>query len=470
MAVFPTGTAADSDLYIGVNNLSTVLDGAIGAGDTTITVSSTTGFPTVGIITIDLEAIHYTGTTATTFTGCTRGFDGTTGAAHADTTTVFHDIPAAHHNVLKDEIIAIETYLKDVLDETGNGDANGPAYSFGGDTDTGFFWSSSGTVGFSSNTTNTVLFTDGGIRITTGSESLPSITFSGDPDTGFYQSAAGTVSFSGNASQSLLLTDGGLRIADGTEAIPSISFLSDIDTGIYWPSANEIRVTTNATDTFAFGASNVTYADLNPSADNTHALGTSSLGYTRLFASSGSAAAPAITTAGDADTGAGRTAADTYTISTGGNRALEATSTQAVNIKGTSTNDNAASGDYGEALRSYATSVAAAATNTYGNITSITLGAGDWDVSGIATANVIGTVTRSIFALSAFSGNTTTDHANADNVIDGDLPTGSSNGGAAIPVWRVSVSSSTTIYLKARLTYASGSPTLDGRISARRVR
>ena len=63
------------------------LNGAIDADDTTITVDATTGFPRTGeagYIVIDSEKITYTGKTSTTFTGCTRGADGTTAASHLD--------------------------------------------------------------------------------------------------------------------------------------------------------------------------------------------------------------------------------------------------------------------------------------------------------------------------------------------------------------------------------------------------
>jgi len=115
MANYPSSQNTDDNLYLAVNNLATVLDGDITAGDTTINVSDASNFPSVGILTIDLEAIHYTGKTATSFTGCTRGFDGTTGAVHLNGATVFHDVPAAHHNVLKDEIKAISDDLRDAF-------------------------------------------------------------------------------------------------------------------------------------------------------------------------------------------------------------------------------------------------------------------------------------------------------------------------------------------------------------------
>lgn len=60
----------------------------ITAADTTITVDSAADFKTQGRIIIDSEVISYTGTSATTFTGCTRGEEGTTAATHADDAVV----------------------------------------------------------------------------------------------------------------------------------------------------------------------------------------------------------------------------------------------------------------------------------------------------------------------------------------------------------------------------------------------
>lgn len=111
MAVYPGAAAADSDLYVAKNNLSTTLNGAINSSVTSITVASTTNFPAVGYITIDAEAIKYTSTDSTHFLGCTRGADGTTAASHADLTNVYHNVVADHHNVLKNEIEAVESDL-----------------------------------------------------------------------------------------------------------------------------------------------------------------------------------------------------------------------------------------------------------------------------------------------------------------------------------------------------------------------
>lgn len=62
----------------------TQLNGGINASVQTITVDSTDTFDPTGFIKIGDEIIEYTGKTATTFTGCTRGALNTTGATHAD--------------------------------------------------------------------------------------------------------------------------------------------------------------------------------------------------------------------------------------------------------------------------------------------------------------------------------------------------------------------------------------------------
>ncbi len=61
-------------------------------GATTLTVDDTTGFEDNGYLRIDNELIHYTGKTATSFTGLTRGAGGTTDVQHSDDAAIFQDI------------------------------------------------------------------------------------------------------------------------------------------------------------------------------------------------------------------------------------------------------------------------------------------------------------------------------------------------------------------------------------------
>lgn len=49
---------------------------------TTLTVANTDGFLKFGVVQMGNERVRYTNTTATTFTGCTRGYDNTDAVAH----------------------------------------------------------------------------------------------------------------------------------------------------------------------------------------------------------------------------------------------------------------------------------------------------------------------------------------------------------------------------------------------------
>jgi hypothetical protein len=71
---------------------ATLIDDAddITDADSTITVDDTTGYPTTGTLLIDSEAMTYTGTTATTFTGVARGKLGTTAAVHLNNAPVLN--------------------------------------------------------------------------------------------------------------------------------------------------------------------------------------------------------------------------------------------------------------------------------------------------------------------------------------------------------------------------------------------
>lgn len=94
-----------------VNFLATTVNGTINTGDATIPVASTIGFPPRGLVSIDTEVIAYAGKTTTTFTGCTRGFDGTVAASHTTGATVAVVPTAATHNDLAAAIVAVETKL-----------------------------------------------------------------------------------------------------------------------------------------------------------------------------------------------------------------------------------------------------------------------------------------------------------------------------------------------------------------------
>jgi hypothetical protein len=117
MANYPTSASTDANLHVAVNSLATAIVGALtsvgGNNGSDIEVVSTTNFPSTGFITIDTEAISYTGILSgpPRFTGITRGADGTTATAHSAGAACKHNVIAAHHNATKDEVVAVTTDL-----------------------------------------------------------------------------------------------------------------------------------------------------------------------------------------------------------------------------------------------------------------------------------------------------------------------------------------------------------------------
>ena len=93
------------DQYVKVDTLSNLVESTtlltdVSFFDTTINVSSTDGFPdSYGLILIDSEIITYTGKTGTSFTGCIRGFSGTTSLDNSPNTDelVFSESSVEQH-------------------------------------------------------------------------------------------------------------------------------------------------------------------------------------------------------------------------------------------------------------------------------------------------------------------------------------------------------------------------------------
>lgn len=143
------------------------------------------------------------------------------------------------------------------------------------------------------------------------------------------------------------------------------------------------------------------------------------------------------------------------------------------NIGATATNDNAAAGRLGEFASNSlslgsATSLTSAVAKT---ITSLTLAAGDWDVSGIF--GVVGLTSLTI-------GSQIASISTTDNTLDSTPPRmaalnatqsiGTSSSLMPVGPARFSLASSTTLYLVGRCSIVSGTAGGFGAIQARRAR
>ena len=83
------------------------ISGSVDISQTTITVTSTSDFPSAGTFTIDSEDISYTGKTADSFTTCTRGANGTTAATHNGGVLVFINVYAKSIRSFRSFLIAL---------------------------------------------------------------------------------------------------------------------------------------------------------------------------------------------------------------------------------------------------------------------------------------------------------------------------------------------------------------------------
>ena len=94
VTLLPEVSLVESVETLGMETRTTLINDSsnITATATTITVDDTSGFEDNGFLRIGNELIQYTGKTATSFTGLTRGAGGTTAADHSDNDAIFQDI------------------------------------------------------------------------------------------------------------------------------------------------------------------------------------------------------------------------------------------------------------------------------------------------------------------------------------------------------------------------------------------
>lgn len=143
--------------------------------------------------------------------------------------------------------------------------------------------------------------------------------------------------------------------------------------------------------------------------------------------------------------------------------------------KGTATNDNPAAGYIGEVMEAQVTSFADLTTpNDYNNVTSLSLTAGDWMISGTVTMQLNGASTpaEAYGVVLDKSGGNMTGAVLGKTTIQADASglAGTKQLSIAVKPFRVSIASTTTWYLKARMNRSSGTPQAIGHIFAVRIR
>jgi len=92
VTLLPEVSLVESVETMGLEKRTTDIASAATSSATTLTVDSTEGFEDNGFLRIGTEVIAYTGKTATTFTGLTRGAAGTTAIAHSVDDQIFQEI------------------------------------------------------------------------------------------------------------------------------------------------------------------------------------------------------------------------------------------------------------------------------------------------------------------------------------------------------------------------------------------
>lgn len=146
------------------------------------------------------------------------------------------------------------------------------------------------------------------------------------------------------------------------------------------------------------------------------------------------------------------------------------TPSQTAGIVGTTTNNNANAGSVGE----YASNSASGTALTSGvvaNAVTLSLTAGDWDVSGICTyvPAATTTVTYILAAINTVSATAPAANTGARTELLANLTTGGTQAYMS-PTVRVSLAATTTVYLIAFAQFGVSTMTVNGFISARRVR
>lgn len=140
-------------------------------------------------------------------------------------------------------------------------------------------------------------------------------------------------------------------------------------------------------------------------------------------------------------------------------------------LLGTATNDSANPGSIGELLSSTVASGSAVTINTgvAKNITSVSITAGDWDVTG-QVDYVLNAATTTDFQSGSSTTSATFGAQDSSSIIPLITTLVSDTFGQTLPVFRYSFATATTVFLVGAANFSAGGVTGYGTIRARRVR
>lgn len=367
------------------------------------------------------------------------------------------------------------------------GSVSAPAFSFLTGQTTGLYLTAGPILNVAVNGTLSTSFRDPGLLAAEGSVSAPSYAFISDPDTGFFHSTANELRLATGGVLSTLFTAAGIstgtvQIDNGAVGTPSLTFQTDTDTGLYRLTTNKMALATNGTAALTIDASQqigigqttpVSIFDVESTTGEVRVTlknqtTANLIGFDLLSEHGGTNQRWIVGNNVNNTDGSFE-----FRNQTTGANILELTS--AVKARGTATNDNAPAGFIGE----FVSSVISSDTNfptspNWGDLTSISLTAGDWDVTvQIVAESQGGTWTVASCGLSSTSGNSTAGLSVGDTLMRASFAS-SSTTPLTVPLVvassRITLTATTTYYLKIQATYSAGQPTCKGRISARRTR
>lgn len=139
-------------------------------------------------------------------------------------------------------------------------------------------------------------------------------------------------------------------------------------------------------------------------------------------------------------------------------------------ISGTPTNDTASAGDVGEYPTPQTGSGTSVAVNTWVQLATISLTAGDWEANGMVEWGPGTVATHAGFRISIVTSSASDGNGGIDRAYFPFNATGSANINQNLNNIRFSLASTTSIYLNARVDGASGATSPTYSLRARRIR